>query len=162
MFTRRHRRRGFSMLEMLMVIAIMGILSTVSVSYLLAAQPHARLEQAELELTARLNSARHLAVSEECRTRLRFDTAVTPPEYWVQRMDNATGTWTNAALPLYALPAGVTLSGNTFAGSQVNFNTRGGLVSGGTLTLTSETGETSVMTGNLASGRFQFGTGNTR
>ena len=33
---------------------------------------------------------------------------------------------------------------------------------GGTLTLTSETGETSALVGNLASGRFQFGEGNTR
>jgi prepilin-type N-terminal cleavage/methylation domain-containing protein len=159
---RSSNRRGFSMVEMLMVVAIIGIMGTMSVSYLLAARPHATLEQAQLELAGNLNAARHLAISEECRTRVRFDTTVTPNEYWVQRMDNATGTWSNATMPLFELPAGVTLSGNTFASSEVNFNTRGGLVSGGTLTLTSSDGEDSTFTGNLASGRFQFGAGNTR
>jgi Tfp pilus assembly protein FimT len=150
------------MIEMLIVLAIMGIMGTMSVSYLLAARPHSLLEQGQLELAGNLNAARHLAVSEECRTRVRFDTTVTPQQYWVQRMDNATGNWSNAKMPLYELPKGVTLTGNTFSGSMVNFNTRGGLVSGGTLTLRSPSGETSAFTGNLASGRFQFGAGHTR
>src|SRR4051794_40716966 len=78
-------RRGFSMLEMLIVLAIMGIMSTLSVSYLLAAKPHATLEQAQLELLSRLNSARQLAITEEAQTRVRFDTTVTPNQYWVQQ-----------------------------------------------------------------------------
>jgi hypothetical protein len=92
---------------------------------------------------------------------MRFDTTVTPNEYWVQRMDNATGTWSNAAMPLYELPESVTLTGNTFSGSEVNFTTRGSLISGGTLTITGSNSETLAFTGNLASGRFQFGAGNT-
>jgi len=162
MSTTSLHRRGFSLIEMLVVLAIMGIMGTLSVSYMLAARPHALLEQAQLELAANLNSARHLAISEECRTRVRFDTTVTPQDYWVQRMDNATGTWSNAKLPLYELPAGVTLTGNTFSGAMVNFNTRGGLISSGVLTLHSPSSETSTFTGNLASGRFQFGAGHTR
>lgn len=158
----RPNRRGFSLIELLIVIAIMGIMGTMGFSYLLAARPHAELERAQLQLVAGLNAARHLAISEECRTRMRFDTSVTPNEFWVQRMDNFTGNWTNAALPLYELPEGVTLTGNTFSGSEVNFNTRGGLISGGTLTITGSNSETTTFTGNLASGRFQYGAGNTR
>ena len=157
------RARGFSMVEMLIVLAIMGIMGTMSVSYMLAAKPHAELERAQLELIGRLNGARQLAVSEEVQTRLRFDTTVTPQEYWIQRYNVATSTWSNDShYPLYELPTGVTVSANTFSSAMVRFNTRGALQSSGTITLRSSTGETSPLTGNLASGRFQFGAGNTR
>jgi prepilin-type N-terminal cleavage/methylation domain-containing protein len=155
--------RGYSLVELVIVLAILAILGTMTASYLLAARPHAQLEQAELQLVAHLNAARHLAISEEVQTRMRFDTTTTPDSYWIQRFNTASATWVDEAnLPLYELPEGVTLSGNTFASSRVTFNTRGGLVSGGSLTLTSSTGETSVFNGNLATGRFQYGAGNTR
>lgn len=148
------------MIETIVVIAIIGVLGTMSVGYLLSAKPHADLERAELELVSRLNSARHLAVSEEVQTRMRFNTTPNPDQYWVERFNTTTSTWVDAGMPLYATPVGVTLSGNTFSGSTVNFNTRGSLVSGGALTLTSSAGQTATFNGNLATGRFQYVAGN--
>ncbi|MDQ3024456.1 MAG: prepilin-type N-terminal cleavage/methylation domain-containing protein [bacterium] len=159
---RRPASRGFSIIEMLIVLAILGVLGTMSTTFLLAAKPHAELEQAELQLVAHLNAARHLALSEESQTRMRFDTTTNPDQYWVERFDAATSNWIDANMPLYNIPSGVTISGNTFSAGTVTYNTRGSLVSGGTITLSSSTGETSTFTGNLATGRFQFGAGNLR
>jgi prepilin-type N-terminal cleavage/methylation domain-containing protein len=155
-------RRGFSMLEMLIVIAILGILGSMGASYLIAAKPHADLERAETELVARLNQARMTAINREVQTRMRFDTTANPDQYWVEQYNTATSQWVDAGLPLFELPESVTLYANTFASSRVTFNTRGGLVSGGSLTLKSSKGETAVFSGNLANGRFQYGAGNTR
>ena len=56
---------GFSLLEMLIVFAIVGILVTLSYGYLISAKPHAQLEQAEITLQALMTKARNLSISEE-------------------------------------------------------------------------------------------------
>jgi type II secretory pathway pseudopilin PulG len=150
------------MIEMLIVLAILGIMGTMGTSFLLAAKPHADLERAEMSLIANLNSARHLAVSEEVQTRVQFDTTTDPDSYWVEKFDTATSTWIDTRLTDFELPLGVNLTANTFSASTVRFNTRGGLISGGSLTLTSSKGEAAVYAGNLANGRFQYGAGNLR
>src|SRR5687767_5264285 len=118
---RRAQSRGFSMTELLIVLAIAGILGTLSVGYVIAARPHAELERAEMELIGNLNAARHLAISEEVQVRMQFDTEVTPPEYWAEKFDPAAADWVASGLPLYIFPTGVSLDENSFAGEIVQF-----------------------------------------
>jgi len=143
-------RRGFSTIEVLIVLAIAGILVTLSFGYLASSRPHALLERAELEVSSRLLEARNLAVSEEIMTQIVFH--VGNQDYRIMARDRDTLAWSDVS-PYYTLPEGVTFTTTLPSGDAI-FTPRGTLFVGGSVTLTSSTGESSTLTGNLATGRF--------
>jgi prepilin-type N-terminal cleavage/methylation domain-containing protein len=158
-----HRRKvceGFSLIEVLIVIALIAIVVTMSFSYLISARPHAQLEQAEIVVSDVLLSGRSKAISEELVTSVKFDLA--SEELWVEWVDPASGsTMTD---PTSALPEGVTFASSGFPASAngVVFTARGTLVIGGDITLISPSGETSTLQGNVATGKFPLFGGNLR
>jgi prepilin-type N-terminal cleavage/methylation domain-containing protein len=152
--------RGFSFIELAVVLAILAITSTMALGFLLTARPHADLERAELELSARLNAARNLAVSEEVQVQVVFDT--TAGTYFMQQRPAGGGTWVDVDGVDYELPESVTFTSITFPSTAVQFTTRGALLAGGNISLSSSTGEVHTLSGNLASGRFVLGQGNLR
>jgi type II secretion system protein H len=155
------RRRGFSLVEVLIVLAILGILGTLTISNLLSAKPNAELDKGQEEVSFLLNQARMLAVSEELNTRMVFQTN---GEYWYEQQDRDTGTWSIATAGggKSKLPSTVTLTGNTFPAQTITFTPRGTLFVGGTLTFTNTQSKTATLVGNVATGRFPLGGGNTR
>jgi prepilin-type N-terminal cleavage/methylation domain-containing protein len=158
---RRHTtpRAGFSMIEMLIVLAVMGILVTMGITFTLSARPRAQRERGEVMLSARLNEARNLAITEEVMTRVVLDSANGTLQ--VQRQDPGGTTWTDVSVAR-ELPEGVSFGTITFASNTVSFNTRGSLVSSGAITITAGAGQSTTLTGNLATGRFMLGGGNLR
>jgi prepilin-type N-terminal cleavage/methylation domain-containing protein len=152
---------GFSLVEILIVLTIIGILVTFGIGYIAAARPAAQLERGEVSLSAFLTRARNLAVSEESAVRVQFD--VDAGEYWYQQLDRGTGQW-NTVSEVSRLPEGVGfLAGsNTFPGGEAEFTPRGSLMAGGSITIVNSTGGTSVLAGNVATGRFNIGGGNLR
>ena len=157
----RKTRAGFTIIEMLIVIAVAGILGTIGVGYMISAKPHSELEGAELALSTTLNQARNLAQSEEVAAKVVFD--LTTGEYWIERLDRDSGSWV-AETAHTTLPGAVTFAsgGITFSGDEVRFTPRGTLMSGGSITLSSSTGEESTLDGQVATGRFMPGGGHTR
>jgi type IV fimbrial biogenesis protein FimT len=149
------------MLELLIVIAILAILGTLSISNLSAAKRDTELAKAQEELSFTLNQARTLALSEEVSVRMIFQT---DGNYYYERQNRDTLAWTRveSGTGSSKLPSTVTLTANSFPAQIPQFTPRGTLLVGGSLTLTSANGKTAILVGNVASGRFPMGTGGTR
>ena len=155
-----NRRSGFSVIEILLVLAVIGILGTMGFSYMISARPHAQLEQAEIDVGSVLKSARALAVSEELATFVKFDLSnQTLWVEWTDPDDASTKTTKNTTLP-----DGVAFAVSGFPASAdgVEFTTRGTLLVGGDVSLVSSSGEISTLTGNIATGRFPLMGGHLR
>jgi len=163
---RAYSRDGWSLVEALIVLAIAGILATMTIAYLISAKPHAELEQAEIIVHRVLADGRNKALSEELVTTVKFD--VTNSELWVEWTDPETATLME--LPHATLPDSVAFaeSGIPYVDGEISFTPRGSLVSGGstsaggTITLVNSSGETYVFTANVSSGRFPLVGGNLR
>lgn len=154
-------RGGFSLVEILIVLTIMGILATMGIGYMIAARPEAQLQRSELALTSFLNRARNLALSEETSVRVVFNEGTS--QYWIEQLDRATLNW-NTVSEVASLPEGVTIqtAGVTFAGDTVQFTVRGSLMAGGSITIVNSAGSTSILSGNVATGRFPVTGGSLR
>jgi prepilin-type N-terminal cleavage/methylation domain-containing protein len=144
---------GFSLVETLIVIVIMGILVTTGAGYMLAARPDAQLQRGELALASFFNRARNLAISEEASVRVQFDEDT--GEFWMEQLDRETASW-NTASEMAQLPDGVGFKpeGNTFPDNTIQFTPRGSLMAGGQIAIINSAGSYSILTGTVATGRF--------
>ena len=74
-------QRGFSLLEALLVIAIITILSSASVISIQRMLANTRTDTAANVVTAQLRGARQLAISRRHNVQVWFDTAVAAPDF---------------------------------------------------------------------------------
>ena len=162
--TLRGTRGGFSLIELLIVVAILAIVSTIAIGSTISALPHANLEKGQEAVAYSLSQARMLSLSEEVAVRMKFDTGVSPQQYWYEKQDRTTLAWSIATSggAKQTLPVGITITGNTFPAQTVTFTPRGTLLVGGTLTFRNTQGQTNTLVGNVATGRFPLVGGNTR
>jgi type IV fimbrial biogenesis protein FimT len=79
---------GFSFVELMVVIAIIGTLSAVAVPSFLRSLPEKRLKAAARNLYADMQRARLLAVKKNKKVRVMFVTAVSPGYYYFDLNDN--------------------------------------------------------------------------
>lgn len=148
------------------MLAVAGILATMSYAYMISARPHAELERATIIVHRVLLEARNKAISEELVSKVVFNVA--EAKLWVEWTDPDTGT--TESLPPANLPENVGFddSGIPYIDGEISFTPRGSLVSGGsptaggTITLISSMGESYVFTANVATGRFPLIGGHTR
>jgi Tfp pilus assembly protein FimT len=147
------------MIEALIVLAVAAILATMSFSYLVRARPAGQLHSAELEIASFMGKARDVAYNEEVPSKVVLDFEF--QEYWIEKQDQATGNWEMVTERLPA-PEGVSFASTTFPDSEVVYTPRGTLVVGGDITLQNSLGDSSTLTGNVATGRFAIGTGGAR
>src|SRR6185436_3256235 len=83
---------GYSVIEMLVVIAIIGIISLVSIPQFMAFQRSNQLKSSMRQMTADLRLARQQAIALRTQTRVRFQTGAR--QYFVERLVTGT-TWTD-------------------------------------------------------------------
>jgi prepilin-type N-terminal cleavage/methylation domain-containing protein len=142
---------GFSLIEVLVVLAIAAILATLSVSYLIGSRPAALLHQAEMQLSTDLGLARDAAYNEETPTRVVFDLGT--GEYWSEQQDPSTSAWTGLT-EHKTLPDTISFTAINFPGDTVSFTPRGTLVVGGSITFANSSGGNATLSGVIPTGRF--------
>jgi len=124
-------RRGFSLVEMLVVVIILGILTAIAAPTFRQWRAHAAVNDAASSIMAHLKQARNLAVSESRRVRVVFAATT-----YVFDQDT-TGTCTrcrNLTLPLSQYSANLSAS-TTATGDIFTFGSTG-TGSTGTVTIT--------------------------
>ncbi|HYC58247.1 MAG TPA: GspH/FimT family pseudopilin [Thermoanaerobaculia bacterium] len=87
---RRANQRGYSLPELLTVVAIMGILSLITLPAFNKLMPQYRIRSAASEIAASLRMLRSQAVSTRNQFRMTLDPA---NERYTMAQQNAAGTW---------------------------------------------------------------------
>ena len=125
------KNAGFTLVELLMVIGIMGVIAAVTIPGYLAFIPNYRLRAAAEELQGDIQFAKIRAIKLGVVVSIRVNTAT---DTYTMFVDNGAGANTgNGALdgdegaPIKAvtMPTGIDISAVTFANNAVQFNSRG-------------------------------------
>lgn len=123
--------RGFTVTELLMAVAIFGILSATAAPYLFAMKLRFRLDGATRQVFSEIMSARSKAINENATYTITF-----PTTHTIQIVGSATRT-----VDLQTLYEGVTLSSSA---ATINLSSRGASDAASTITITNSTGSKTV------------------
>ncbi len=145
---RRRNQNGFSLMDLMIVIAIIGITSAIAVPNMISWRAGHKLRGVSNNFMANLQMARLQAIRESGSVAV----LITANGYSVFIDDGAGGGAANdfnldlpgeRELRNVTLPAGVTISNNPFNNSRTRFDSRGmvGLPSSGTLVFQNDTGD---------------------
>jgi len=127
-------RRGFTLVELMITVAVIGILAGISVPYLLASLPNIRVNGAVRQMVSDFRLAKTLAVERGVDCFLVFDAAGST---YTVRLDTdgtaglSAGDETVKTVALPALFPGIALTGShaadavTFTGDMARFKPRG-------------------------------------
>jgi prepilin-type N-terminal cleavage/methylation domain-containing protein len=99
---KQHRQSGYSLAELLTVVAMVGIISMVALPTFLKVIPQYRIRGAASEISASLRLIRSKAVSTRSSWRMTVDP--TNDEYWLEA--NTGGTWSPIGEDGRTLPTG--------------------------------------------------------
>lgn len=135
------RERGYSLLELIVVLGLMGILLTLAVFAQAAMRERLRLASAARQVATDLAVARMRAISRNREQRLLFTPGST--QYLAQER---AGAGFDDAGPRRDLPTGVRIDDCTAPGDAVTFRPRGGAGSFGTVVLGASSGATRSVT----------------
>ncbi len=92
-------QRGYSLAELLVIVAIIGILSLVTVPNFISLYNSGRIKGSARELTMAIRNARQLAISGNQRTKVSFPVTGTARRSYIVEKEvldpsTGTGTWT--------------------------------------------------------------------
>jgi uncharacterized protein (TIGR02596 family) len=98
-FVKTARRSAFSLLELLIVIAIMGILAALTLPAFNSISGGRKLDLAGSQVVDTLSLARQSAMAQGCRVRLELaDIGASSPDYRIHRLlEFRNGTWQAAS-----------------------------------------------------------------
>ena len=142
--------KGFTLIEMMIVIAIIGILSAVSLYGWLGYQDNLNLRTAAGEVMADIASCKQRAVSEGCEYFIQFTDG--SPNYSISfngppQFTTCTTAPQTQAKNLTSFGSGLTISNTNFTSDLVSFIPRGTLSSNtGRIVLTNSKNSTATIT----------------
>ena len=125
------KNAGFTLVELLIVIAIMGIIAAVTIPGYLAFIPNYRLRAAAEELQGDIQFAKIRAIKLGVVVSIRVNTAT---DTYTMFVDNGAGANTGngaldgdegAPIKTATMPSGIDITGVTFTNNAVQFNSRG-------------------------------------
>ena len=110
------KKAGFSLVELMVVIAIFAILISIAVPHLFGRMPARRLESAVSDVNAALQRARMIAIKENTCVAIKFETSSDNYRIWVGNRDDnpnsacdATQDADERTIKTGKMPAGVEL-----------------------------------------------------
>jgi prepilin-type N-terminal cleavage/methylation domain-containing protein len=103
----RAARRGFSLLELLLTLLLTGVIALVAVPGFLRYSRHAALAAGANQMAMDMMKVRYLAVSKNCRVRLRFYQLDRAWRWEEDLNDNARLDPLEAVSPFQYLPTGI-------------------------------------------------------
>lgn len=125
------RQLGFSLIELMIIIAILGTISAIAIPNIISYRDNARLKAGANEMLALFRKAQVNAVKRHYNTVLDFNTAGTVNVY----LDNGAGALANNStqdageptIDQYTVPVGCSLPAAkiTFTGMETGFTQRG-------------------------------------
>jgi type IV fimbrial biogenesis protein FimT len=145
---KRHRPRGFTVVELMVTVTVAGILLAVAVPSFNATSARARLEGVTNELSVDLQYARSEAIRRRTSAALSIDAAGT--SYTLTYLD--AGTASNVNFKTVALPGNVSLTAN----ATVQFTSLRGLAAARTIDATSTQTSATLRVQTNAAGRVQL------
>jgi general secretion pathway protein H len=148
--------KGFSLIEMLIVLAIIAILLIISPSMFSAFRQRTNLREAAGALAEDMKLAKQRAVAENVKYSITFD--INNNNYTINQYDS-NGNIINPPIKTVNLSNfgnGIVINSQNFAGNTVTFQPRG-TCSAGTITLQNNLNSTIAITTNLM-GRITIGT----
>jgi prepilin-type N-terminal cleavage/methylation domain-containing protein len=95
------RQQGFSMVELLVVVAIIGIFSLVTIPNFMAMRRSANFKASMRNFTTILRNARQIAIAKNRRVRVSYATGTTANTFLVEE-ESPAATWTQVG-PIHNL-----------------------------------------------------------
>jgi len=154
--------KGFSLMETMVVVALIGILSAIAISSMISYRNKAKLDDAVSMMQADFEKARSRAIRENSFVVVILNTNTTTNAYRIF-IDNGfgggtAGNWTRDGNEIIlcdaSLPAGIKISLTTFTNNRTRYDGRGYITNNGNLTVVDSSGKSKTVNMNNRFGRI--------